>query len=147
MVVAADPRLRGHLLRALGHEMGAVQQYLAQASLADMWELGEYGRQFRRDAVDELTHVERLIQAMLVLGIAPNTNNIAPVRLGRSVQEMLLVDRELEVEAIHAYDAAALYCSRIGDRATEGLFAGLLDEELEHLGSIDDALGRVAASS
>lgn len=140
VVVAADPRLRGHLLRALGHEMGAVQQYLAQASLAEMWELDDYARRFRRDGVDELAHVERLIHRMLLLGITPNSGSIAPVRQGRSVKEMLLIDRALEIEAIHAYDDAARYCARIGDRATEGLFAGLLREELEHLESIDEAL-------
>lgn len=144
--MAADPRLRGHLLRGLGLEMGAVQQYLAQASLTEMWELGEHSRRFRRDGVDELAHVERLVQRMLLLGMTPNAGSIAPVRLGRSVEEMLLIDRELEIEAIHAYDDAARYCVRIGDHATEALFAGLLRDELEHLGSIDQSLDGIGAS-
>lgn len=144
--MAADPRLRGHLLRGLGHEMGAVQQYLAQASLAEVWGLDDYARRFRRDGVDELPHVERLIQRMLVLGITPNGGPIAAVRPGRSVEEMLLIDREIEIEAIHAYDDAARYCARIGDHLSEGLFAGLLREELEHLGSIDQTLAELGAS-
>ena len=122
-----------------------MQQYLAQASLAEMWGLGEHGRRFRRDGVDELAHVERLIRRMLVLGITPNAGNIVPVRPGRSVEEMLLVDRELEIEAIHAYDDAARYCARTGDSETEELFANLLREEVEHLGSIDQALADLRA--
>ena len=35
--MAIDPRLTGYLARALSHEMTAVQQYLAQASLTEMW--------------------------------------------------------------------------------------------------------------
>lgn len=143
--MAADPRLRGHLLRALGHEMGAVQQYLAQACLAQMRGLDEHGRRFRRDGVDELAHVERLIRRMLVLGITPNAGTIVPVRPGRSVEEMLLVDRELEIEAIRAYDGAARYCARAGDNETEELFATLLREEMEHLGSLDRALADLRA--
>ena len=142
--MTADPRLRGHLQRALAHEMGAVQLYLAQASLAEMWGLEEHGRRFRRDGVDELTHVELIIQRMLVVGMTPNSGNVAPVRLGRSIEEMLLIDRELEVEAIHAYDDAARYSARIGDGGTEELFVRLLGEEMEHLGSIDQTLADLA---
>ncbi len=126
--------------------MGAVQQYLAQATVAGMWELDDYSQRFRRDGVDELSHVERLIKRMLQLGITPNAGSIAPVRPGRSVEEMLLIDRDLEIEAIHAYDDAARYCARVGDRTTEGLFAGLLREELEHLGSIEESLDGIGAS-
>lgn len=143
--MAADPRIRGHLLRALGHEMGAVQQYLAQASLAEIWDLDEYGRRFRRDGIDELAHVERLIRRMLVLSITPNVSGIAPVRTGRSVEEMLLIDRELEIDAIQSYDDAARYCARVGDNETAELFAGLLREELEHLSSLDEALASLGA--
>lgn len=145
--MAADPRLRGYLSRALGHETGAVQQYLAQASLAEMWGLDDYSRRFRRDGADELDHVERLIRHMLVMGAVPNAGTVSPVRPGRSIEEMLLVDRELEVEAIHAYDEAGRYCARLGDGETEALFVGLLRDEVEHLASLDEALGELARGS
>lgn len=136
-----DPRLRGFLARALGHETSAVQQYLAQASLTRMWGLDEDCQRFRSDAIDELGHVERVMQRLLALGVVPPAASCQPVRLGRSVEEMLLVDRELEIDVIRLYDEASRYCSRIRDGVSEELFAGLLREEIEHLTSLDRALG------
>lgn len=135
--VILDPRLRGYLVRALGHEMGAVQLYLAQAGLAGMWALDDESRQFRTDGLDELGHVERVQQRLLELGMAPPAVAGPPVRLGRSVEEMLLIDRELEVEVIRLYEPARLYSARIRDQGSEELFAGLLRDELEHLAHID----------
>lgn len=138
--VTLDPRLRGYLVRALGHETGAVQLYLAQAGLAAIWGLDDESRQFRADGIEELGHVERVMQRLLELGVAPPAVAGPPVRLGRSVEEMLIVDRELEVDVIRLYEQARLYSARIRDRDSEELFAGLLRDELEHLGHIDACL-------
>lgn len=135
-----DPRLRGYLVRALGHETGAVQLYLAQASLTAMWALDDESRQFRTDGLEELGHVERVLRRLLELGMAPPAVAGPPVRLGRSVEEMLLIDRELEVDVIRLYEPARLYSARIRDQGSEELFAGLLGDELEHLAHIDACL-------
>lgn len=144
--MAPDARLRGYLVRALGHETGAVQLYLAQASLAAMWGLDEWARQFRTDGSEELGHVERVMQRLLELGIAPPAVATAPVRLGRSVEEMLLIDRELEVDVVRLYDQARLYGARTRDRVSEDLFASLLGDEMEHLAHIDASLDELRIS-
>lgn len=143
----SDPRLRGYLVRALGHETSAVQQYLAQAGLTGIWGLDEYCQRFRRDGVEELGHVERVMRRLLSLGVVPPTVPGQPVRLGRSLEEMLLIDRDLEVGVIRLYDEARRYSARISDVASEELFAGLLREEIEHLASIDSALEAEQAGS
>jgi bacterioferritin len=140
--VTPDPRLRGYLVRALGHETGAVQLYMAQAILAEMWGLHEQSRQFRTDGLEELDHVERVMRRLLEFGLAPPSLNGPPVRLGRSVEEMLLIDREMEVDVIRLYEEARLYSARIRDHASEELFAGLLGDELEHLAHIDVCLDK-----
>jgi bacterioferritin len=128
------------LVRALGHETGAVQLYLAQAGLAAIWALDDESRQFRADGLDELGHGERVMKRLLELGVAPPAVASPPLRLGRSVEEMLIIDRELEVDVIRLYEQAGIYCARIQDRDSEELFAGLLREELEHLAHIDACL-------
>lgn len=135
--MTADPRVRGYLVEALGHETGAVQLYLAQAGLAALWALENESRRFRADALDELSHVERVMHRLLALGVAPPAVSGPPLRLGRDVDQMLLVDRELEVDVIQLYERARLYCARVRDRDSEELFADLLGEELEHLAHID----------
>lgn len=117
--------------------MGAVHLYLAQAGLSAIWALQEQSQQFRTDASEELSHVEKLVRRLLELGIVPPAVALPAVRLGRTVEEMLLIDRELEVDAIRLYEQARLYCARIRDSDSEGLFAGLLADELAHLAHID----------
>jgi len=136
----ADPRISGYLSRALSHEMAAVQQYLLQAKLAGMWGLSTQSARFRLDASEELVHAERLMERMLVLGIPCNATQLPAVRPGRTLEEMLQIDRLLEIEAIRLYEEAALYCGRRQDGETQALMHALLEDELGHLKDLDQQL-------
>ena len=138
--MTSDPRLSGYLSRALSHEMAAVQQYLLQAKLAGMWGLSKQGARFRLDASEELVHAERLMERMLILGIPCNATQLPPVRPGRTLEEMLQIDRLLEIEAIRLYEEAALYCGRRQDGETQALMRALLEDELGHLKDLDQQL-------
>lgn len=140
MSIYADPRLSGYLSRALSHELAAVQQYLMQAKLTGLWGLSEMSARLREDVNEELVHAGRLMERMLVLGVPSNATQLPPARLGRSVTEMLQIDRVLEIEAIRLYEEAAQYCARIRDSETQALFAGILQDELGHLGELDRML-------
>lgn len=136
----AHPRVIGYLTQGLNHEMSAVQQYLTQASLCELWGMPAEAENFRKEAEEELVHAGRLIQRMLVLGVAPNASQLAAVRPGRGLAEMLALDRQLEMAAVRLYHDAALYCARFGDEASALLFEALMREEEAHLGELDRAL-------
>ena len=138
-----DPRLSGYLTRALSHELAAVQQYLMQAKLAGLWGMADMSARLREDVNEELVHAERLMERMLVLGIPSNATQLPAVRTGRSVEEMLQIDRELEIEAVRLYEDAAHYCARIRDSETQALFADILQDELGHLGDLDRMLTEI----
>jgi bacterioferritin len=132
-----DPRLLGYLNRALGHEMAAVQQYMAQSKLCGLWDMAEYCSHFRQDVIEELGHVESLMGALLKLGVTPHATQLPPVRLGRTLEEMIEIDRVLEVEAVRLYEEAAAYCTRVRDFEHHALFAQILRDELQHLDELD----------
>ena len=138
-----DPRLSGYLSRALSHEMAAVQQYLLQAKLVGMWGMAAQSAKFRTDVSEELTHAERLMERMLILGIPCNGTQLPPARPGRTLEEMLHIDRELEIEAIRLYEEAALYCGRRQDRETQALMQSILEDELGHLRELDQQLSEL----
>ena len=147
-----DPRLSSYLSRALNHEMAAVQQYLLQAKLTEMWGLSTQSAQFRRDVDEELRHVERLMERMLVLGIPCNATQLPPIRAGRTLEEMLQIDRLIEIEAIRLYEEAELYCARRRDKETQALMHAILQDELGHLKELEEQLsgllnGRVSYGS
>lgn len=136
----SDPRLSGYLSRALSHELAAVQQYLMQSKLVALWGMADMSARMRSDVNEELVHAERLMTRMLILGIPSNATQLPPVRTGRSIEEMLQIDRVLEVEAIHLYEEMMHYCSRIRDYETHALCADILKDELGHLGELDRML-------
>jgi|LNFM01.1.fsa_nt_gb bacterioferritin len=135
--MSVDPRTLGWLKRALTHETRAVQQYLAQSALTRLW--GDVGLSdsLRREAVEELKHAERLMERLIELGIAPSAGNLLPARLGRNVDELLLANHELEVEAVRLYQEAHVHAQRMRDTANADLFADILAEELQHLQDLD----------
>jgi len=135
--MSVDPRTLGWLSRALTHEMSAVQQYLAQSVLARLWGDEALSSKLRSEAVEELGHAERLMERLIVLGVAPSAGNLPPSRLGRSVDEMLAADRELEVEAVRLYQEAVAHAQRMRDSDGASLLADILAEEMEHVQEID----------
>ena len=140
LTMQIDPRLSGYLSRALSHEMAAVQQYLLQAKLTGMWGLSAQSAHFRNDVSEELVHAERLMERMLELGIPCNATQLPPIRPGRTLEEMLHIDRHLEIEAIRLYEEAAAYCARRQDAQTHALMRSILDDELGHLKELDQQL-------
>jgi len=140
LTMQIDPRLSSYLSRALSHEMAAVQQYLLQAKLTGMWGLSAQSVKFRSDVSEELVHAERLMERMLVLGIPCNATQLPPIRPGRTLEEMLHIDRQLEIEAIRLYEEAAAYCARRHDGETLQLMRAILDDELGHLRELDQQL-------
>ena len=135
--MSVDPRTLGWLSRALTHEMSAVQQYLAQSVLARMWGDEALSSKLRSEAVEELGHAERLMERLIAVGVAPSAGNLPPSRLGRSVDEMLAADRELEVEAVRLYQEAVAHARRMRDSGSAALLTEILAEEMEHVQEID----------
>ncbi len=135
-----DPRLSGYLTRALSHEMAAVHQYLMQAKLVGLWGMDDLSKTMCKDVQEELVHAERLMVRMLVLGIPSNAVLLPPARTGRSVEEMLLINRELEIEAVRLYEEGSHYCARIGDSETQALFEDIMHEEMGHLAELERLL-------
>ena len=141
-----DPRLGSYLSRALSHEMAAVQQYLLQAKLTGMWGMSAQSAHFRNDVSEELVHAERLMERMLILGIPCNGTQLPPIRPGRNLEEMLHIDREIEVDAIRLYEEAAAYCVRRQDGETLQLMRSILEDELGHLRELDQQLSALPKS-
>ena len=135
--MSVDPRTLGWLSRALTHEMGAVQQYLAQSVLARLWGDEALAKHLRHEAVEELEHAERLMERLILLGVAPSAGNLPPARLGRGVTDLLAADRVLEVDAVRLYQEAVAHARRMRDADSAALLEGILEEELRHVHELD----------
>ncbi len=140
----ANPRLAGYLTQALDHELSVVQQYLTQSCLCRLWREDALADYFRREADEEQSHAGKLVCHLLSLGLAPNGTRLKPVRPGRELREMLLLDRQLELDAVLLYQDALHYAERCRDAAASALFAELLADEEAHLAELDRMLAGLA---
>ena len=134
---AAHPRVLACLGRALSLELTAVQQYMTQASLVELWGEPEAADRFRRETVEELRHAESLIQRMLVLGVAPAASQLRPVTHGADLAALLQHNLRLEDDLIQLYADAVRFCSLIGDASNAELFGALLNDEQHHASELE----------
>ncbi|MDM7953380.1 MAG: ferritin-like domain-containing protein [Cyanobium sp. CZS 25K] len=146
---AAHPRVLGYLGRALSLELSAVQQYMTQASLLELWGETAAAERFRQETVEEMRHAERLVQRMLQLGVAPAASQLRPVAHAADLDGLLRLNAVLEQDLIQHYGEAMRFCLLIGDGNNEAFFRALLDEEQHHgeaivtwLASLDSARSR-----
>jgi bacterioferritin len=142
--MGVDPRTLGWLARALTHEMSAVQQYLAQSVLARLWGDADLAAHLRHEAIEELEHAERLMERLILLGVAPSAGNLPPARLGRRVEDLLASDRTLELDAVRLYQEALAHARRMRDADSAALLEDILGEELAHVRELD---GRLAGQT
>ncbi|MHB8915102.1 MAG: ferritin-like domain-containing protein [Thiobacillus sp.] len=131
--MSVDPRTLGWLSRALSHEMRAVQQYLAQSVVARLWGDETLSKNLRREAVEEMVHAERLMERLIVLGVAPSAGNLPPARLGRNANELLDADHALEIDAVRLYEEALVHTRRMRDTDSAALLEDILGEEIAHV--------------
>ena len=141
-----DPRTLGWLNRALNHEMSAVQQYLAQSVLARLQGNEALARQLRQECTEELEHAARLMERLILDGVAPQAGNLPPARLSREAAAMLEADRQLEQAAVALYEAAAWHAERVRDPLAAQLFRRLLEEEAAHARELERLETEGAAS-
>ena len=71
-------------------------------------------------------HAEWLIQRILFLDGAPVVSKLNPMKIGKSVLEMVGNDQEAEVTAVLAYNASIRLAHEVEDQATVDLLTKIL---------------------
>ncbi len=143
----ADQAVLGYLGRALSLELSAVQQYSTQARLVASWGLSEVAANFQKEVAEEQQHVERIIERMLAVGVAPAASQLRAVKLATDLSGLLRADQQFELEVIALYDAATRHCARAGDHDNRLFFEALLKEEQTHLLELELWLQRLQQSA
>jgi bacterioferritin len=128
----AHPRVLAFLGRALSLELTAVQQYMTQASLAELWGEAEAADRFRRETVEEMQHAERIVRRMLSLGVAPAASQLQPAAHAPDLLGLLVADARLETQLIQHYGEAMRFCQLIGADADAAFFGDLWNDEQHH---------------
>lgn len=128
------------LNEALFLELGAVNQYWLHYRLLEDWGYGKLARKEREESIEEMQHADKLVERIIFLEGHPNLQNVAPLRIGQNVKEVLEADLAGEYDARTSYKKSREICREEEDYVTMKLFEGLLEDEEGHIDFLETQL-------
>jgi bacterioferritin len=116
----------------LADELTAISQYMVHSEMCDNWGYEKLHNAIEKKAMDEMHHAEWLIQRILFLEGTPVVSNLNPMKIGKTVLEMVTNDQEAEMGAIKAYNAGIQLAGEVSDQSTGDLLTDILKMEEGH---------------
>ena len=135
-----DIKVIEYLNRGLRSELTAVSQYWLHFRMLNDWGYIDLAKFWRKESIEEMNHADRFIDRILFLDGFPNLQELEPLRIGQTVQEVIECDLAAEHGARTLYLEAAQYCDSINDRVSMRLFEDLAEDEEGHIDFLETQL-------
>lgn len=135
-----DKNVIERLNEALFLELGAVNQYWLHYRLLDDWGFAKLAKKEREESIEEMQHADKLVERIIFLEGFPNLQNVAPLRIGQNIKEVLDADLAGEHEARDSYKKSRDVCRDAGDYVSMALFEELLADEEGHIDFLETQL-------
>lgn len=132
------------LNKAVADEMAAVHQYMYFHFHCDDQGLDLLAQVFKRTAIEEMLHVERLAERILFLKGEVEMTAAEEVEKIHDVKQMLKKASGMEAGSARDYNLWANECSANADSVTKKLFEQLVLEEETHFDQFDTELENLA---
>ena len=125
------------LKKAIADELTAVHQYMYFHFHCDDQGYDLLAGLFKRTAVEEMMHVERLAERVLFLKGDVDMNVAEEVKKIHDVKEMLQLAGKMEESSAKDYNVWANECSQNADSVSKKLFEDLVMDEERHFDQYD----------
>ena len=89
------------------------------------------GVSLKKIAITEMRHAEKIAERLVFLG-EEYSHYPTSFKIGKSLSEILLIDRTQEEEAIELYTRIVERAEKEKDQVTRKIFVGILSEEEKH---------------
>jgi bacterioferritin len=116
---------------ALGMELGAIVQYMWHHVMVEGVESPEIAEMFRKTAIDEMKHAEKLAERIDYYGGVPTTKP-GEIMIGGDMKKMIEDDLAGELTAIDTYKEFIRLAAEEGDPVTRLLLEEILTDEEDH---------------
>lgn len=133
-------KLLSELLRM---ELTAINQYAMHAKMCKSWGYGQLHQQMWNESIDEMKHVEILIERLLFLGGTPQLDRLEKLQIGKTSRQQLQNDLRLETKALKLLHAGIDLCENVGDHVTGDLLHGIAKDEECHVQWIEAQLHQI----
>lgn len=125
------------LNKAIGDELSAVHQYMYFHFHCDDFGYDLLSNLFRRTAIEEMMHVEKLAERILFLKGDVEMTLAMEVKKIHNVKEMLDLARKMEEESARDYNLWANECAQNADSVSKKIFEALVEDEELHFDQYD----------
>jgi bacterioferritin len=135
--VKGDAKVIEYLNEALKNELTAINQYFLHAKMLKNWGITKLADFEYHESIDEMKHADKLAERILFLEGLPNFQLLGRLKIGETVEEILKSDLALENEAVPQLKEAIAHCETVRDYVSRDLFAYILENEEEHVDTIE----------
>lgn len=132
------------LNQAVGDELAAVHQYMYWHFHCDDQGFDLLAGLFKRTAIEEMIHIERLAERILFLKGDVEMTASDPVQREQDVEKMLTMAAGMEEKSAIDYNRMALECAQNADSRSKQLFEELVADEERHFDQYDTELENMA---
>jgi bacterioferritin len=131
------------LNKGVADELQAVHQYMYWHFHLDDQGFGPFSGMFKRIAIMEMGHVEKLAERVLFLKGDVNMVPAGPIERITDPQKILQRAAAMEREAAATYNGFAVKCGENADAASRQMFEALVNDEEHHYNEFDKQLDNV----
>ena len=128
------------LQKALSEELQAIMQYFLHGEMQNNWGYKRLYAEVKRQSIGEMKHAEELIERIVFLEGVPNLNDIPKLKVGKTVEQQIQNDLDLEKSAVAEYNQHIALCRKAGDNTSADLMEDLLKDEEEHVDFLETQL-------
>ena len=121
------------LNQLLADELTAINQYMVHSEMCENWGYKKLHVDIRKQAMDEMHHAEWLIERIIFFEGAPIVSKLNPIKIGKTVSEMINNDDKDELDAVISYNEAIKLARSVEDQGTVDLLTKILKMEEGHV--------------
>jgi bacterioferritin len=133
MKMKGNEKLLKILNQRLADEFTAINQYMIHSEMCNNWGYGKLQKAIEKRAMDEMHHAKWLIQRIIFLEGTPVISKLNPMKIGKTVLEMVNNDQDEEILGLLAYNAAIKTAHEVGDEGSVELLTKILKMEQGHI--------------
>lgn len=127
----------------LSEELAAINQYFVHAEICEDWGYTVLHQAIKHRSIQEMKHAEKLIERILFLEGRPIVSNLAPISIGKAVDEMHKKDWVAEDDAVKKYNETIKLAVDVGDNGTKMLLEEILKDEEEHIDWLEEQTDQI----
>ena len=143
-IMQGDPQVISHLQAQLKNELTAINQYFLHYRMLKHWGFGRLAKKEYDESIGEMKHADKLMDRIFMLDGLPNLQDMAKLRIGEDVPEILACDLASEQGAQVTIKTGMAHCESVRDYVSRDLLQGILDDTEEHIDFLETQIELIA---